>query len=162
MTTLPAIPNESDAFFIKEAILDELGQWAFEQLCKALGGQQIDVPGNAATITEGHYIARAIGLENARILAEAIGPARYYVPQFRPRRDERLLDLVRQGYANWEIAGMLRHSERHVRRCLSHLGVSNPNRKPRNLFLLPGSHHSGSVALVGRPETPRAAILTGG
>lgn len=150
-TEEPELP-ESDAEIIKETILFELGEVVFQQLCEALGGQEISIPKHAGKITEGHYLAQAIGLENARIMTESVGVARYYVPLFRnPPNDPdaRLLGLVRRGCANWEIARAMGHSERHVRRRLSALGVSNPNRKPRKLFPLPGFHGGGAVAAGG-------------
>ena len=139
--------DESDAFLIKEAILDELGQWCFDKLCQAFGGLQIDIPGRAATITEGHDLAQVLGLEDARLLCEAVGPARYYVPQYRPEDDRasRLRGMVERGLANWEISRGLSITERHVRRLLAQFDITNPNRKPRKLF----SGAGGAVAAGG-------------
>ncbi|SDF51590.1 hypothetical protein PUH89_06535 [Rhodobacter capsulatus] len=139
MTPLPVrsgYADETDASLIKEAILDELGEWAFGQICEAFGGQQIDIPARANTVTEGHFLSQALGLDNARLLCEAVGPARFYVPRLckAEDRDARLVDMVRSGLANWEISRAVSLTERHVRRRLSQLGVSNPNRKPRNRY----------------------------
>lgn len=150
MQTLPVpsgFVDESDAFLIREAILDELGQWSFDKLCQAFGGLQIDIPGRPTTITEDHDLAQVLGLDDARLLCEAVGPARYYVPQYRPADDrkDRLIDMVQRGFANWEISRALSLTERHVRRLLAQLGITNPNRKPRKLF----SGSGGAVAAGG-------------
>lgn len=134
---------ESNAQTIKDIILDEVGQHVFNRLCLAFGGQTISFPSRPDRMSEGHFIAKVIGLENARVLAQAIGYANYYVPF--PNRtvyldadldadpDADPVALVRKGLATWEIAKVIGHSERHVRRILNRRGVTNPNRKSRNL-----------------------------
>lgn len=140
-------PDESNAQLIKDMILDELGQYVFDKLCDALGGQTINFPTRPETIHDGHFLAQAIGLENARLMAETVGYAAYYVPL--PRRgsepDADPVELMRKGLANWEIAKVIGFTERHVRRLLAQRGVNNPNRKPRSLPALLAAPSGGGT-----------------
>jgi len=146
-------PDESNAQLIKDMILDELGQYVFDQLCDALGGQTIDLPARPDTIHEGHFLAQAVGLENARLLVKTVGFAHYYVPMpnhgSAPGSDP--VELVRKGLATWEIAKVIGFTERHVRRLLASRGVRNHNRKPRSL-----------PALLGAPSGGGTPVQTGG
>lgn len=146
-------PDESNAQLIKDMILDELGQYVFDRLCDALGGETINLPNRPETIHEGHFLAQAIGLENARLMAATVGYAAYYVPL--PRRGSEPeadpVELMRKGLANWEIAKVIGFTERHVRRLLARRGVNNPNRKPRSL-----------PPLLGAPSGARTPVQSGG
>jgi len=122
----------SDAFLIKEAIIDELGQDFFDLLCRQLGGRDILIPRHPENITENSRIAQAIGLENAKLLSAATGYGHYYVPL--PEKQDsttRVLDLIEtHKLTNSEIAQRMGIATRSVRRILAKSGVRNPNQKP--------------------------------
>ena len=130
----PWLETVSDAWLIKEAIINEAGQDVFDQLCATMGGQDIHIPARPETITQDHSLAQALGLETARTLAKATGIAKYYVP-FSAAEDHTTADKVVQllhteNLSNGQIAGRVGVSQRHVRRLLAARGIRNPNRPP--------------------------------
>ena len=130
----PWLEIMSDAWLIKEAIINEAGQDVFDQLCATMGGQDIHIPARPETITQDHSLAQALGLETARTLAKATGIAKYYVP-FSAAEDHTTADKVVQllhteNLSNGQIAGRVGVSQRHVRRLLAARGIRNPNRPP--------------------------------
>ncbi|RWR29191.1 hypothetical protein D2T29_14990 [Sinirhodobacter populi] len=149
MITQPEHDNipDSKAQLVKDLILYELGHYVFNQLCSAFGRETIELPKRPEAIREDHFLAQAIGLENARIMTKVVGNAHYYVPLpsrgTNPEADP--AELVRAGYANWEIAKVIGFTERHVRRILNRHGITNPNRKSRSLPALLGKVSGGGA-----------------
>ncbi|MCY4548146.1 MAG: helix-turn-helix domain-containing protein [Defluviicoccus sp.] len=88
------------------------GRGAALALALELGGIELRVP-RPATVTAGHALARVVGLETARAIAERFQGETVYVPM---ARRALVRHLTRQGTAVADIARLLGISRQTARR----------------------------------------------
>lgn len=110
---------ESGRYARFDELVDLLGLAAAMRVCEARGGRIVHIPG---TVTQGSAIARHLGIDTARRIAEYYGggPQDLLIP-LGPASDEKrkrreIRNLVKRGYSRAQIAGMVRCHIRTVQR----------------------------------------------
>jgi hypothetical protein len=104
-----------------------LGQAGFVKLCQAFGGTRAHVPKSP---TAECRLARAIGIEAARKMADAFGGNSLRIPL---ARVDRALHYREQGLSHADIARKLGITENGVLRLFKRQAVRPPTRFPGNL-----------------------------
>ncbi|TWD57483.1 hypothetical protein FB480_101224 [Agrobacterium vitis] len=124
------IGNECDDS-VKAHIIDTLGHHVWEPMKESLGGQDLMVPVNSSTLHDEHYLVLAIGFENAVALVEQFAGERIYIRRDAAPGVQRYVVAVQAGLTNRAIAKEFGVTERQVRRALSSLNMTNPDREPK-------------------------------
>ncbi|WP_432449035.1 hypothetical protein [Aliiroseovarius marinus] len=124
-TLAQAFSGDSDIDLLAQSTSPQLAAL----LLRRLPGVELKV---GLKVNSEHFVSQAIGLENAKQLAEYLAGGTIYVPKRHPGYQASLRDqipkLIAAGLSRPEIAASLSVSQRHVRRIASKLGLSGVSR----------------------------------
>lgn len=112
---------------VKSYVIDALGVDFWWRLVAAFHGMEIKVPVQCSTLSDDHWLVRALGLDDAKALVSAFRGEKIYVHQTTNVRWELYRAAALSGLNNSQIARKYAVSVRTVRRGLQRLGVRNPN-----------------------------------
>lgn len=111
------------------AVQDNLGDDLMLRLRQKLGGQKIRISVAAVTMHDSHPLVMAVGRADAERLSALFDGEDVYIPVM-PKDDAPVLDAVKRGMTNFEVARHVGITPRTVARVLARNGVRNPNRRP--------------------------------